>query len=259
MRLGDIKLMALNYSMGDALTEITPITEIKGRGIKTLEGAGRVQGAGTEMYEEIRWSGIPALLIPGMHRSSPFLDKRLRRLYSHHGAGDKISAAYCAYKAFGYENFILSDVSANTVTIVVKEGKLIGGVDAALGAPGLLQGPIDVDAIRKIDAGQISANEAFSTGGLLKGRKSVQEFLAALRDGEADAVEVMDSLVLAVCMEISSLTILVENCSAVILTGEIGSMEDPFNFADAVGNCIDYPVYTPVSYTHLTLPTKRIV
>ncbi len=47
---------------------------------------------------------------------------------------------------------VVSDVSSNTVTLLVTSGKLVGAFDACIFAPGLLHGAHDVDAIRRIDA-----------------------------------------------------------------------------------------------------------
>jgi hypothetical protein len=48
----------------------------------------------------------------------------------------------------------------------VSAGKLTGAFDACIFAPGMLHGALDVDAIRKIDSGQITANEAFQHAGV---------------------------------------------------------------------------------------------
>ena len=60
---------------------------------------------------------------------------------------------------------IVSDVSSNTVTLLVSAGKLVGAFDACIFAPGMLHGALDVDAIRKIDSGECTANEAFQHAG----------------------------------------------------------------------------------------------
>jgi hypothetical protein len=60
----------------------------------------------------------------------------------------------------------VSDVSSNTVTLLVTSGKLIGAFDACIFAPGSLHGALDVAAIRRIDAGGCTANEAFQHAGV---------------------------------------------------------------------------------------------
>ena len=61
---------------------------------------------------------------------------------------------------------MVSDASSNTVTLLVTGGKLIGAFDACIFAPGTRYGALDVDAIRKIDAGECTANEAFQRAGV---------------------------------------------------------------------------------------------
>ena len=61
---------------------------------------------------------------------------------------------------------IVSDVSSNTVSLLVSRGRLIGAFDACIFAPGSLHGALDVDAIRKVDAGELTANEAFQHAGV---------------------------------------------------------------------------------------------
>ena len=61
---------------------------------------------------------------------------------------------------------MVSDVSSNTVSILVSGGRIAGAIDACIFAPGTTQGAIDVDAIRKIDRGEITANRAFMQAGV---------------------------------------------------------------------------------------------
>ena len=64
------------------------------------------------------------------------------------------------------DDIVVSDASSNTVTLLVTAGKLVGAFDACIFAPGTRHGALDVDAIRKIDAGECSANEAFQRAGV---------------------------------------------------------------------------------------------
>lgn len=157
-----IEGIAVCYSMGDAITEITPIGKVKNRGIVTREGAGEHIGGGTKVYDEIEKSGIPAVVIPGIHRNSP-TDPRFK-VYSHQTSPEKIGIAYRVYQDLG-ENFIVSDISSNTVSLLVTGGHITGAFDACIFAPGTKHGAIDVDGIRKIDSGEWTANEAFLHAG----------------------------------------------------------------------------------------------
>jgi putative methanogenesis marker protein 12 len=165
-RLGDLSSVqgiAVCYSMGDAISRITPIGKVQNRGVLSREGAGKHIGGGTRVYDEIARSDLPAVVIPGLHRGSP-TDRRFK-VYSHQASPEKVGIAYQVVQDLG-EDVIISDVSSNTVTILVSGGRLTGALDACIFAPGILHGAIDVDAIRRIDLGEISANEAFQHAGV---------------------------------------------------------------------------------------------
>ena len=66
------------------------------------------------------------------------------------------------------ENDIVSDISSNTVTLAVASGKVIGAIDACIFAPGVHHGPLDLQAIRNVDDGFQTANQAFIEAGVLK-------------------------------------------------------------------------------------------
>jgi putative methanogenesis marker protein 12 len=161
--IDEIEGIALCYSMGDGITSITSIGKVKNRGIISREGAGKHIGGGTKVFDEIAKSGIPAIVIPGLHRSSP-TDPRFK-VYSHQTSPEKIGIAYEICNDFG-KDVIVSDVSSNTVSLLVTAGKLVGAFDACIFAPGTMHGALDVDAIRKIDAGECTANEAFQNAGV---------------------------------------------------------------------------------------------
>ncbi|MDD1695901.1 MAG: methanogenesis marker 12 protein [Methanoregula sp.] len=159
----DIEGIALCYSMGDNFSSITPISKVKNRGLISQEGAGQHIGGGTRVFDEVAKSGIPTIVIPGLHRGSP-TDPRFKA-YSHQSSPEKIGIAYEVCSTLG-NDVIVSDVSSNTVTLLVTSGKLTGAFDACIFAPGMLHGALDVDAIRRTDAGQCTANEAFQHAGV---------------------------------------------------------------------------------------------
>jgi putative methanogenesis marker protein 12 len=161
--LGEIEGIALSYSMGDNFTEITPVGLLENRGVVSREGAGEHIGGGTRIFDEVLASGLPAVAIPGLHRGSP-TDPRFKA-YSHQASPEKIGIAYEVYRSLG-NDFIVSDVSSNTVSILVTGGKIVGAIDACIFAPGTIHGALDVDAIRRIDRGELSANRAFMQAGV---------------------------------------------------------------------------------------------
>jgi len=159
----EIEGIAVCYSMGDNFSKITRIGKLKDRGLVSREGAGKHIGGGTRVYDEVATSGIPAIVIPGLHRGSP-TDPRFK-VYSHQTSPEKIGIAYEVCEKLG-EDAIISDVSSNTVSLLVSKGKLVGAFDACIFAPGTQHGALDVDAIRKIDNGECTANEAFQHAGV---------------------------------------------------------------------------------------------
>lgn len=161
--LDEIEGIAVCYSMGDNFSKITNIRKVKNRGIVSRDGAGKHIGGGTKVFDEIAGSGIPAIVIPGLHRGSP-TDTRFKA-YSHQSSPEKMGIAFEVCHALG-SDVIVSDVSSNTVTLLVSAGKLVGAFDACIFAPGMLHGALDVDAIRKIDSGEVTANEAFQHAGV---------------------------------------------------------------------------------------------
>ena len=161
--LDEIEGIAICYSMGDNISSITGIARIKNRGLTSQDGAGHHIGGGTRVFDEVAKSSIPAIVIPGLHRGSP-TDRRFKA-YSHQSSPEKIWIAYEVCHAIG-NDIVVSDVSSNTVTLLVTAGKLVGAFDACIFAPGLLHGALDVDAIRRIDVGVSTANEAFQHAGV---------------------------------------------------------------------------------------------
>ncbi|MGN0092911.1 MAG: methanogenesis marker 12 protein [Methanobrevibacter sp.] len=238
--LDDIKLMIVTYSMGDGINKITPMDKVKNRGILSMEGAGKVTGGGTSVYSEIEESDIPALLIPGLHKNSPSLDKLFNAAYSHQASPEKVSIVYNAVKETGWKNMIVGDLSSNSVDILVEDGKIRGAIDACLGAMGFVHGPIDLEMIRDIDEGKRTANECFSHAGAVKiagiddkVAYMKKDLLEQYEKGEKKAVLAVDSMVMTIAMEIFGLIGISNNdMDGIVLTGSLGSMKEPFDFEE---------------------------
>jgi putative methanogenesis marker protein 12 len=215
------ELVALTYSMGDGLTKIMRLKDAPNRGLIQMDGAGAHVGGGTRVFEAIQSSGWPAIILPGIHRGSD-IDPRLK-VFSHGMSPEKVGLAYGLFRS-GANSFIVSDASSNTVTFAVLRGKIIGALDAPIFAPGLIQGPLDVEAIRKVDAGVLTANEAFTRGGILAkmGFSSLEEC------GPAEGSYALETLALFAAMEIASLMILMrdlgEPCPDLFLAGSPAPM-----------------------------------
>lgn len=160
----DIEGFAVCYSMGDNFTKISDINDLKNRGVVTREGAGKHIGGGTKVFDVIKESKIPAVAIPGIHRGSD-TDPRFK-IYSHQTSPEKLGIAYLVQDKLKENSFIVSDISSNTVSLLIRGNKFIGAFDACVFAPGTKHGALDVEAIRKVDEGELTANEAFTTAGV---------------------------------------------------------------------------------------------
>jgi putative methanogenesis marker protein 12 len=222
-----IDLVALTYSMGDGFSVITNVRNLKERGLKSIEGAGKKTGGGTRVFDSILHSGIPAIAIPGLHTESK-VDPRMK-VFSHLTSPEKLGIAYHIL-CLGYENFVVSDISSNTVTLAVADGKVIGAIDACIFAPGTHHGPLDLQAIRDVDAGLKTANQAFMEAGVLKMTpyKDREELLSAARKGEKQALLALDTIALFAAMEIVSMQLFLKDYGKngeVFLAGSIAEVE----------------------------------
>jgi len=230
-----IELIALTYSMGDGFSRIKKIEKVNNRGLSGEGGAGTRIGGGTNVFDAIKNSGIPTIMIPGIHARSESIDPRMR-FFSHCASPEKVGVAYHIYKK-GFEHFIFSDISSNTVTICVANGVIIGGIDACIGAPGLYQGPIDLQLIRDIDSGKLSAGEAFANAGVMRKRIT------------ADALA---TLSLFVAMEISAMRVLMNDygicisANAIFLTGSEGEKD---RMKERVDQLLDVKTQTVTRYS----------
>ena len=185
---------------------------------------------------------IDSVMIPGLHKNSDSLDKLFRAAYSHQASPEKVSISYNAVKETGWSNFIVADISSNSVDILIEDGKIKGAIDACLGAMGVVHGPLDLEMIRRIDENNASANDCFSHAGAIKiagidGKVAnmKDQLLENYRNGDEKAKLAIDTLIMTVAMEIAGLDVVCKNeIEGIVLTGSIGSATEPFNFADEI-------------------------
>lgn len=223
----EIELIAVTYSMGDGITAIESVSSVIARGVLSIEGVGEKTGGGARVFDAIKNSGLPAVLIPGIHAGCN-TDPRMN-VYSHSTSPEKIGIAYHA-RCHGYDDLVVSDISSNTVTVGVANGKLVGAIDACIFAPGVHHGPIDLQAIRDVDAGICTANEAFIHAGVLKNTRYAdrKELLEGATKGEESALLALDTISLFAAMEIASIEILLRDygCKGeIFLAGSIGEVD----------------------------------
>lgn len=244
--LNSIDLMAITYAMGDALNAVTSIEKVIGRGILSMEGAGKVTGGGTAVYDEIENSGIPTVVIPGIHKSTPCLDDRFKAAYSHHASSEKVSICYNAFIETGFKNMIVSDISSNSVTMLIEDGEIKGAIDACLGAMGIMHGPLDLQMLREIDDGLRTANECFSRAGAVK-IAEIDEKVSEMKDkiiknylsGDEKAKLAIETMIMTIIMEIYGLAGIAKKVDGIVLTGSIGSMEEPIDIFNAIKKKIE--------------------
>ena len=240
--LSAVKLMAITYAMGDGFNRILPIDKVEDRGILSIEGAGKVTGGGTSVFSELENSGIPTIMIPGLHKHSTSLNELFNAAYSHQASPEKVSISFNAIKETGWQNFIVADISSNSVDILIENSKIKGAIDACLGAMGIVHGPIDLEMIRDIDEGRKTANECFSHAGAIKiagidGKVAnmKDQLLKNYENGDEKAKLAIDTMIMTVAMEIAGLDVVCENdIDGIVLTGSIGSATEPFNFEDEI-------------------------
>ena len=240
--LNDVKLMAVTYAMGDGINQILPADQVKDRGILSINGAGKVTGGGTSVFDELEQLNLPLVMIPGLHKDSTSLDKLFRAAYSHQASPEKVSISYNSVKETGWSNFIVADISSNSVDILIENGRIKGAIDACLGAMGIVHGPLDLEMIRDIDENNASANACFSHAGAIKiagidGKVAnmKDELLKNYRAGDEKAKLAIDTLIMTVAMEIAGLDLVCENdIEGIVLTGSVGSATEPFDFKDEI-------------------------
>lgn len=240
--LDSVKLMAITYAMGDGINQILPTDKVEDRGILSIDGAGKVTGGGTSVFSELESLDIDSIMIPGLHKDSNSLNELFRAAYYHQASPEKVSICYNGLKETGWSNFIVADISSNSVDILIENGKIKGAMDACLGAMGVVHGPIDLKMIRDIDEGKSSANDCFSHAGAIKiagisGKvANVKDvLLEKYRNGDEKAKLAIDTLIMTVAMEIAGLDVICENeIEGIVLTGSIGSAIEPFNFEDEI-------------------------
>jgi len=150
-------------------------------------------------------------------------------VFSHSTSPEKIGIAYDALSR-GINNFIVSDISSNTVTLAVANGEIIGALDACIFAPGTVHGPLDLEAIRQVDAGKCGANEAFMNSGVLKhaSYKNTADLIEGLKNNEDQAKLAIDNLALFASMEIEAMKVLLKDystCDCLFLAGSMAEVD----------------------------------
>ncbi len=167
--LDSVRLAAVAYGMGDGFSEVRPLGSLRNRGV--LGPAGPRTGGGARVFDALRASPIPAVAVPGLHRGTL---PRGFRFFSHGAAADKVGTARAVAETAGRE-FVVADVGGAAAFVAVSRGRMAGALDSPLLAPGMLLGPLDLEALR---SGR-DPMELFSRGGAVPrlGLRGPREFL----------------------------------------------------------------------------------
>ncbi len=230
--LGKPDITVVTYSMGDSLTEIVPLEKAEDMGLLPTRAAGKEIGTGTMLVQKLKELDWPVYLVPGVHRATPWIKQPFRR-YSHICAPDKVCGAFMGTKKAG-EDFILVDASTNTVSVVVEGSKITGGLDALALAPGLIQGPLDLECLRAVGSGS-DVEKVFSSSGLMFDSPTdmdedpsvaVERFLQGIGSGDFQALDLLDDLCDLCTMEICALAAAADKpLEAVILAGIFAELD----------------------------------
>jgi len=136
---------------------------------------------------------------------------------------------------------IVSDISSNTVSILIEDGEIKGAMDACIGAMGIIHGPLDLEMIRDIDDGLKTANQCFSHAGAVKiadvhkkVSRAKDEIIKRFLEGDRKAKLAFDTLIMTIVMEIYGLAGIARNIDGIVLTGSVGSMKEPIDVFGAI-------------------------
>ena len=103
---------------------------------------------------------------------------------------------------------------------------------------------LDLEMIREIDEDKKTANECFSRAGAVKiadidtkVSMAKEELLKGYLNGDENSELAFKTMVMTILMEIYGLAgILSPKLEGIVLTGSFGSMEQPYNFFNAIKN-----------------------
>lgn len=163
--LSEITLATVTYSFGNGISEIQGIENVSNKGIKDLVGLSYGTGAGELVFDQLRDSAIPTVVLPGVHRGLETLHSYFRH-YSTLGGADKVASLRYALKRVRSEfaspgTFIWACASSSCMAGLVCKGRLKGFFHWV----GPVHGWPDPEAIRRgVDS---DFNEVFMECGLV--------------------------------------------------------------------------------------------
>ncbi|WP_415382916.1 hypothetical protein [Halosimplex sp. TS25] len=125
-----ISLATVTYAFGDAIDEIEGIDHVPNRGVTDLVGLDYGTGAGATVFDRVRDSDVPTVVLPGVHRDLDTLHGFFKH-YSALAGPDKVASMRCALERFRAEfdaadTFVWACASSSCMAGLVCDGRLRG-------------------------------------------------------------------------------------------------------------------------------------
>lgn len=236
--LSEITLATLTYSYGNGISRIKDIELVSNRGVKDLLGLGYETGAGALVYDQLRESSIPTVLLPGVHEGLDTLHPFFKH-YSTLSGADKVAAIRYALERVRNASdspgtFIWACASSSCMSGLVCNGRLKGFFHWV----GPVHGWPDPEAIRRGITNDF--DDVFMQCGFLARNGNDLTDVHAISDQQ-----LLEFVYLATMQNVFALYPFVEGIGdgeldAVVLSGRLMRREQPVDIARRVyENCLD--------------------
>lgn len=244
----EIDLVATGYSYGDNFSSITDISSVENRGVVDHMGAGHGFGTGTQVFDELKHSSIPCVLMPGVHNGLDCLHPYFSH-YSVYSGADTVAMSRYAKEISDEKNgtdstFIAACISSSAMATLVHEGTLVGGFHWL----GLIHGHIDIELLREIETGTQRPRNAFMKSGLLY--RSGKSFAQVKGVPNADLLE---QLSWATRHHVHALVPFANQINTsssldqIVLSGRLNDIREPFDMKSTLDESMRH--LAPVHFT----------
>ena len=237
----DIDLVGLTYSAADGINAITDIRKIDNLGQRNSDhyGFGKPVGGGTKVYNDIKSSGVEAVLIPGIHDGLACLDPYFRH-YSNLCTSDKTALTYYAVDYFGksmpnIKNFITCSIGNTIMATLIRDNALRGGSLWLGGSYGL----VDLRVLRLIAAKKLQLGDAFIYN-------SLSHRLGTDQEKASHSVKFLDMITKSALQTTFSLAPFAGRLDAVFLAGRYSKIETPVNVVQTIKDRVEKMLGVPV-------------
>lgn len=247
--LSNVTLATVTYSYGNGISRITDVEEVSNRGVKDLLGLGYETGAGARVFDQLRESDVPTVVLPGVHDGLETLHPFFRH-YSTLAGADKVASIRYALERVRNEHgspetFIWACASSSCMSGLVCDGRLQGFFHWV----GPVHGWPDPAALRRGLATDF--DDVFMRCGFLARNDTDLTEAGAITDEQ-----LLEFVYLATMQNVYSLYPFARELGdspldAVVLSGRLVRREQPVDIARRVyENCLDIaPVTLAEPYT----------